>query len=146
MKIYRYKFYDFEKDMLPIGKEWKDPEVVAEVSPGEDYEIFEDRDYLDALVADKYKQNEAAGKDYTYLVTAKIANMVGREEITIAEAEEYGILTEKVRGYLREGYWHSAYFGMLVEPSSKFLSLHEEIKTYIKNYIKLNYETIFHID
>jgi len=129
VNIYRYKFYDFDLDMLPVGHEWKEPQVIAEEAPDADYEVFEDQDYLDALVADKYKENEAAGKDYTYLVTAKIANMVSREEISIAEAEEYGILTFPVRGYLREGYWHSAYFGMLVAPSSKFAVLHEEIKS-----------------
>ena len=107
MNIYRYKHYDFIKEFLPLGHEWKEPQVFGFEAPDEDYEIFQDQEFMDNFVAEKYELNELEGRKYKNLISAKISNMVTMGLITVEQAETYGESTSVVRGFLSEGYWLS---------------------------------------
>lgn len=147
MNIYRYKHYDFIREFLPLGFEWKEPQVFALESPDEDYELFQDQEFMDNFVAEKYELNELEGRKYKNLISAKISNMVTMGLITIEQAETYGESTSVVRGFLSEGYWHSAYFAITsFIPPEALLVIHNELKDYIKNYVNLKYPIQFKID
>lgn len=147
MNIYRYKKYNFEKNRLPVGLPWKEPQVFAMSAPDDDYEIFNDQEYMDNFVAEKYVINEEAGRKYKNLISAKISNMVTSGIITLEDANSYADSTEKTRHYLSEGYWHSAYFSHMEHtPSDTFLgNLHIEVSKYIRNYVNTKYPSNFHV-
>ena len=66
--------------------------------------------------------------------------------ISVTEAETYGKLTAKVRAFLTEGYWHSAYYEHIkIIPDFTLEALHLEIKTYIKEYVNAKYPSQFNI-
>ena len=147
MNIYRYKNYDFENDILPIGFEWKEPQVFALESPGDEYELFEDQDYMDNFVAEKYLINEENGRAYKHLISGRITNMVTSGVITAEESQVYSAQTKEVRDFLSEGYWHSAYYAhILIVPDDKFKDTHEEAREYIKNYVNSKYPENFFIE
>jgi len=147
MNIYRYKNYDFEKGILPIGKEWKTPEVYALEAPGSDYEIVQDEAYLIEFIKEKYKINGDSGKDYVLTITAKLNLYIQSGIVTVEEAEDYANNTENVIRELNRGYWHSAYFYLIsYVPIEKFSILHLDIKEVIKSYVNDKYPPVFKIE
>jgi len=147
MNIYRYKHYDFEKDYLPLGFEWKEPQVFAFESPDEDYEIFQDQEWMDNFVAEKYVINEDEGRLYKHLISGKITNMVTSGIITSEESQIYSEKTKAVREFLNDGYWHSAYFAFeTITIDGNLLTLHNEAKEYVKNYVNTKYPLNFYIE
>ena len=74
MNIYRYKNYDFEKQILPLGFEWKTATNIC-IRTTDRYMIillYNDEDYLISFLKEKYIINAEAGSDYVYIITAKI--------------------------------------------------------------------------
>ena len=146
MNIYRHKHYDFNKDIMPAGVTWKEPQVFAMSPPDDDYELFVDQNYMDEFVAEKYMINEEEGRKYKNLISAKLSNMVTLGVITLEIANAYGDATETTRHYLSEGYWHSAYYTHDAHtPPVELAVIHEEIKQHIKDYVNNKYPPVFHI-
>lgn len=146
MNIYRHKHYDFDKDIMLLGEQWKEPQVFALSPPDDDYELFIDQDYMDEFVAEKYMLNEDEGRKYKNLISAKLSNMVTLGSITLEIANSYGDATETTRHYLSEGYWHSAYYTHDAHtPPVELNDIHEEIKQHIKDYVNNKYPPVFHI-
>jgi len=146
MNIYRHKNYDFEKDVMPIEFEYKEPQVFALSPPDDDYEVFVDQDYMDEFVAEKYAVNEEEGRKYKNLVSAKITNRITSGIIPIEVANQYTQDIETLRSHLSEGYWHSAYYADLdYTPPIEVQEIHNEVKEYIKSYVNEKYPPNFAI-
>jgi hypothetical protein len=146
MNIYRHKHYDFNKNMMPIEFEYKDPQVFGLTPPDDDYELFTDQDYMDQFVAEKYAINEEEGRKYKNLISAKITNRVSSGLIPMEVANQYSIDIDNVRRYLSEGYWHSAYYADIdYIPPEEIQEIHDEIKNYIKEYVNEKYPSNFTI-
>ena len=148
MNIYRYKNYDFEKQILPLGFEWKEPQIFAIEQPADtDYELFADEDYLISFLKEKYIINAENGSDYVYVITAKINLNIQNGVITLDQGTKYANDVNLVINDLKKGYWHTAYFYHdAITPDSELLTLHNEIKEYIKNYVNEKYPEQFKID
>lgn len=146
MNIYRYKNFDFDNNYLPLGFEWKEPQIFGLTNTDEDYELYEDQNYLDKFVAEKYAINQTEGQLYKHLISAKITNMVTNEMLTAEQSQIYSAQTKEARNFLSEGYWHSAYFAHLSQtPDSVFEDIHLEVLNYIKDYVNSKYPTNFSI-
>jgi len=146
MNIYRHKQYDFDKDIMPAGVTWKEPEVFALSPPDEDYELFIDQDYMDEFVAGKYQINEEEGRKYKNLLSAKMTNRITMGQITLEDAEEYSIETEQTRRHLSEGYWHSAYYSHIAyTPTVALQDIHNEVEQKIREYVNSKYPLLFHV-
>ena len=144
MKIYRYKNANLDNKTVPIEFEYKEPIVFALVAPDEDYELYEDQNYLDNFVAEKYAINQSEGQLYKHLISAKITNMVTNELITTEQSQIYSSQTKEARNFLSEGYWHSAYFAHLSQtPDAVFQDIHLQVLEYIKNYVNTKYPSSF---
>ncbi len=147
MNIYRYKNYDFENNILPIGFDWKEPEIFADRLPDSDYFLVTDQDILDKFVAEKYAINQEEGQTYKHLITARITNMVTNGTITAEQSQVYSLQTKEARDFLSEGYWHSAYYALIdVSPITNLSILNNESLDYIKNYVNTKYPPIFFIE
>ena len=147
MNIYRYINYDFEKDYLPTGFEQKEPQVFAETAPDEDYFLFDDEDYLVNFLKEKYIINAENGSDYVYIITAKINLNIQNGVITLEQGTNYGNSVNLVINDLKKGYWHTAYYYHdAITPEADLLTLHNEIKQYIKDYVNEKYPIQFKID
>lgn len=146
MNVYRHKQYDFDKGLMPLGVEWKEPEVYSETLPDSDYELYSNHDEEILLLKDIYKTRIADGEDYNLESTAEGYFLLIHGAVTLAELETYGADTEHVGVYLAKGYWHSAYLELLdYVPSATMASYHASSLATIKDYVNTNYESYFHI-
>ena len=146
MNIYRYKNFDFENNYLPLGFEWKEPQIFGLTNTDTDYELYDDQNYLDEFVAEKYAINQTEGQLYKHLISAKITNMVTNEMLTAEQSQIYSSQTKEARNFLSEGYWHSAYFKLIeFTPITELAQLHEEVRIYIKDYVNTKYPPNFSI-
>lgn len=150
MKIFRYKKYDFENQILPLGFEWKTPEVIAIEPPDGDYDNYEeysDLNYLIDLGAESYKDSIDKGKDYVSKIASTLNVYARVGLITVSEANQYGIDTNPVTGELNKGFWHSAYYEHInITPPKNLETLHEEVRLYIRDYVNSNYGGVFSIE
>ena len=148
MNIYRYKNYDFENQFLPLGFEWKEPQIFSLEQPEDtDYELYEDQNYLDNFVAEKYAINQLEGQLYKHLISAKITNMVTNGTISSLQSQTYSEITKEARNFLSEGYWHSAYYAHNEQiPDAIFEDIHLEVLNYIKDYVNSKYPPNFFIE
>lgn len=148
MNIYRYKNYDFEKDMLPLGFEWKEPQIIMDSQPEDlDYVIYDDKEYLIEVLKDKYIINAEKGSDYVYVMTAKINLNIQTGIITLKQGTDYATQGGPVINDLKKGYWHTAYYyHIAIQPEEELIDLHNEIKEYIKNYVNTTYTEAFRIE
>lgn len=148
MNIYRYKNYDFQNEILPIGFEWKTPQIfTTEEILDTDYELYKNAEYLDNFVAEKYAINQNEGQTYKHLISAKITNMVTNGLVSIEQSQVYSETSKDVRLYLSEGYWHSAYYAHVVQvPIQELENIHFEVLAYIKNYVNTKYPANFFIE
>ena len=147
MNIYRYKNYDFVNDILPNGFEWKNPEVYAMEQPTDtDYELYQDEDYLVQFLKERYISNAENGSDYVFVITAKVNLNIQNGLITLEQGTTYGNLVDETINELKKGYWHTAYFKQdALTPENELLTLHNEIKQYIKDYVNEKYPEPFKI-
>lgn len=150
MKIFRYKNYDFEKGFLPKGFEWRPVEVIGEEPPEGDYdnyEEYEDIDYLISLGTESYKESIEKGKDYVSKIASTLNVYARVGMITVSEANQYGISTNPVTSELNKGFWHSAYYEHVsINPPKSLEQLHEEVRLYIRDYVNENYGGVFSIE
>ncbi len=147
MNIYRYKNYDAEKQIVPIEFEYKEPEVFASESPSNDYELVTDENYLVSFLKEKYILNADNGSDYVYVITAKINLNIQNGVITLEQGTEYANSVNLVINDLKKGYWHTAYYYHdAITPETELITLHNEVKEYIKNYVNTKYPEPFKID
>jgi hypothetical protein len=146
MNIYKYKNANLDNQTVDIEFQYKEPIVFGLVAPDEDYELFEDQNYLDKFVAEKYAVNQTEGQLYKHLISAKITNMVTNEMLTAEQSQIYSAQTKEARNFLSEGYWHSAYFAHLSQtPDAVFQDIHLEVLNYIKDYVNSKYPPNFSI-
>ena len=148
MNIYRYKNYDFENQFLPLGFEWKTPQLFALEQPTDaDYIVYDDEDYLISFLKEKYILNAEAGSDYVYIITAKINLNMQNGVITLEQGTNYGNSVNLVINDLKKGYWHTAYYYHdSITPDPALTTIHNDIKEYIKNYVNSKYPEPFKID
>jgi hypothetical protein len=150
MKIFRYKNYDFEKGRLPLGFEWKTPEVIALEPPDGDYSNYEEYDdisYLIDLGTESYKESIEKGKNYVSKIASTLNVYARVGVITVSEANQYGIETNPVTSELNKGFWHSAYYELInITPPKSLEGLHEEVRLHIRDYVNTNYGGVFSID
>jgi hypothetical protein len=148
MKVYRYKNANEDNQTVSIEFEYKEPIIFSLEKPEDkDYELFEDQNYLDNFVAEKYAINQSEGQLYKHLISAKITNMVTNGIITSEQSQVYSETSKDVRLYLSEGYWHSAYYAHVVQvPTPEIESIHFEVLEYIKNYVNTKYPPNFFIE
>lgn len=148
MNIYRYKNYDFENQILPLGFEWKEPQIFSLEQPTDaDYILFDDEDYLISFLKEKYILNADAGSDYVYVITAKINLNIQNGVITLEQGTNYANSVNLVINDLKKGYWHTAYYYHdAITPETELLTLHNDVKDYIKNYVNEKYPIQFKID
>ena len=110
-------------------------------------EGFNSTEYLQKFLKDKYIINSETGKDFVFEMTSKLSVLIQTGQITIQEAENYGVLVEKTTRELNQGYFHSAYFAQIeISPIQEILPLHNETVAYIKDYVNEKYPIQFHID
>jgi len=148
MNIYRYKNYDFENQFLPLGFEWKTPQLFALEQPTDtDYIVYDDEDYLISFLKEKYILNAEAGSDYVYIITAKINLNMQNGVITLQQGTDYANSVNLVINDLKKGYWHTAYYYQdAITPDPALTIIHNDIKEYIKNYVNSKYPEPFKID
>jgi hypothetical protein len=147
MKLFRYKHFDFEKQILPLGVSWKEPEVLANESPDEDYYEVTDERVLIPLQESSYEQSETAGASYVRKIASTLKVYAQLGNITAEEASEYGSMTNPVSTELKKGWWHSAYYAHVsLTPPESLKSFHEEIKIYIKQVVNSSYPSQFYIE
>ncbi len=148
MNIYRYKNYDFEKQILPLGFEWKEPQIFSTEQPTDtDYILYDNQDYLVNFLKEKYILNAENGSDYVYVITAKINLNIQNGVITLEQGTEYANSVNLVINDLKKGYWHTAYYyHNAITPETELTTLHNEVKEYIKNYVNTKYPEPFKID
>lgn len=105
-----------------------------------------DLDYSQQQAKDQYIKNADTGKDYVFEISSKLLVMVYSGQVSIDQAEAYGNTCEKINKDLNQGYFHTAYLEhSSITPITEIVSLHEEIRIFIKNYINTNYSEIFHV-
>ncbi len=110
MKIFRYKKYDFDRDLLPLGFTDKPKEVIALESPGEDYEEYVNLEYMIALQESAYEESETAGTSFVRKIASTLKVYAQLGTISTEEANLYGTATNPVSMELKKGWWHSAYY------------------------------------
>lgn len=144
MKTYRYVHFDFEKNILPLGAEWKEPQVRANEAPDKDYYEVTDPDVLIPLEEDIYEESEIEGTSYVRKIASTLKVYVQIGTITKEEATAYGTDTKGVSDDLKKGWWHSAYYAHIdITPPTGIVNLHEEIRITIKDYVNSNYPDQF---
>ncbi len=146
MKLFRYRNFNFEREILPLGAEWKEPQVFALEAPDEDYYEVVDPNILIPLQESSYEESETAGASYVRKIASTLKVYAQLGNITPEEASLYGNLTNPVSTELKKGWWHSAYYAhILLVPPKSLEPFHEEVKEYIKNIVNTSYPAQFYI-
>jgi hypothetical protein len=105
-----------------------------------------DAEYMQYFLKDKLILTAESGKDYIFEITARIHGLISSQLITIEQGENYLKGIDEVENELSKGYFHSAYFLHITYiPENQLLSLHEEIRIFIKNYVNTVYPPNFNI-
>ena len=126
--------------------ETKKNEIIA-FYDGLDGDFTSDTEYMESFLIEKYKVSAEKGREYIFLVTAKINIMVQLGHITLVEAEEYGVGVSTTLNELERGYWHSSFNSAFAyAPIASMVVLHNEVTSYIKNYVNTIYPDNFHIE
>ena len=147
MNVYRYKNANQDNQTVPIQFEYKEPIVFALSAPDGDYELYENQEYMDNFVAEKYAINQTEGQLYKHLISAKVTNMVTNGIITAEQSQVYSLETKEARDFLSEGYWHSAYYSLVdVSPITLLSILNNQSLEYIKQYVNTKYPPNFFIE
>jgi len=147
MNVYRYKNANEDNQSVPIEFEYKEPIVFSDSAPDEDYQLFNDEDFLVDFLKEKYILNAENGSDYVYVITAKINLSIQNGDITLEEGTNYGNSVNLVINDLKKGYWHTAYYYHdAIQPDTVLIKLHNEIKDFIKNYVNDKYPEAFRIN
>lgn len=110
-------------------------------------DMFSDDDLMIKFLSDKYRINAETGSDYVFDLSAKMNLLIQKEIVTIEEAELYCEQTSHAINELKKGYFHSAYkFHVQVLPIAPLQDLHDEVASYLKNYVNEKYPENFHIE
>lgn len=167
-KIYRHKDYDFNNKCFPLDENgnsvvdlqnFPEPEVVSDVSPGSDYEEYNDALYVLNYKASLYPQKAEDGISYSNLMNAKLdlldssffteAEMNGAK--TALNTDEDGVIEaakdqidtafEKTQVFLEGGKWKSAQREITKVNVVGFVkqSTIDEIKLFIDTYVTNHY-------
>lgn len=146
MKVYRYKYYDFVGGFLPLGYEWKEPELFLEYLNDSDYEeCLEESCEIDHL-KELYRKREVDGHELNLENTAIGYKLLISGSVPVSDLETYNNDIEHVGFNLEKGYWHSAYLELdAYTPSLSVESYHNDIKQKVKDYVNTNYESYFHV-
>ena len=146
MKLFRYKHFDFERNYLPLGSEWKQKEVIALEAPDEDYYEVTDEKILIPLQESSYEESETAGASYVRKIASTLKVYAQLGNITPEEASGYGAMTNPVSTELKKGWWHSSYYAhVLITPPESLEGFHEEIRLYIRSIVNASYPSQFYI-
>ena len=146
MKVYRYKNYDFENNVLPLGFDWKEPEVYAVDAPDSDYEICNDEFCELKFLKEMYTERITDGQELNLERTAKGYIMLVGGTITSTQLQTFGTGTDGLTLALSKGYFHSAYNILdAYTPEAILLDYYTDLKATIKDYVNANYEDYFKI-
>jgi hypothetical protein len=147
MKLYRYKHFDFERNFLPLGVQWKEKQVFAINPPDEDYYEVTNEAILIPLQESSYEESEIAGASYVRKIASTLKVYAQLGNITPEEASGYGAMTNPVSTELKKGWWHSAYYAhVLITPPDSLESFHEQIRLYIRSVVNSSYPSQFYIE
>lgn len=149
MYIYRYKNYDFDNDFLPLGFVWKEPEIYAPSQPADtDYEIYEDKDYHIAFIKERYRTNQTNGNEYFLYLSAVMMEHIQSADISLEQAEIFGVALDRVGIELQRGFYDSAYKSLIAAdyPTDPILiQVYDMMEVYLREYINDKYPDVFYI-
>jgi len=111
MKQFRYKHYNVETDSIPMGVDYKEPEVWAEEAPDSDYiDVTTEESYI-LYEKGRYIEREEQGHEYSNLMDARLVvlgNMIPNSGLSETVRNLIDEMLAPSRVLVSSGRWMSA--------------------------------------